>query len=109
MKSGENGKDTAEAPTVNIVKALQRYPWNGKIDVGYTAVGPGARYDLVLTLAADGQSRTATAANLSGDVELTDGMTADQKRRITWDDAADCGTAVVDKNATLTLTVKRVR
>lgn len=106
---GENGKDTAEAPTVNIVKALQRYPWNGKIDVDYTVRGAASRYDLVLTLAADGQSWTATAANLSGDVELTDGMTEANVKRVTWDAAADCGTAVVDRNATLTLTVKRVR
>ena len=109
VAQGERGKDNLEVPIITIVKALQRYPWNGKIDIDFTAVGPGARYDLSLTLAAGGQSWTATAANLSGDVELTDGMTADQKRRITWDAAADCGTAVVDKNATLTLTAKRVR
>lgn len=99
--TGGSGK-----PTVNIVKAQQRYPWNGKIDIDFTAEGPGSRFVLVVTLAAGGENWTATDANLTGDVELTDGMTAGQTRRITWDAAADCGTAVVDKNATLTVTTR---
>ena len=93
-------------PTVNIVKAQQRYPWNGKIDIDFTAEGPGSRFVLVVTLAAGGEKWTATDANLTGDVTLADGMTAGQKRRITWNAADDCGTAVVDKNATLTVTTR---
>lgn len=104
---GANGaKGGSGKPTVNIVKAQQRYPWNGKIDIDFTAEGPGAKFVLVVTLAAGGQKWTASSANLAGDVTLADGMTADQTRRITWNAAADCGTAVVDKNATLTVTTR---
>ena len=90
---------------VVIRRALQRYPWNGKIDVDYAVDGDGSDYALVLTLAANGTNWTATAANLSGDVTLVDGMTEAVVKRVTWDAAADCGTDVVDKNATLTLSL----
>ena len=105
VQSGADGRQIV-LPTVVLVRAAQRYPWNGKIDVDYTVSGDAAAYGLVLTLAAKGTSWTATAANLTGDVTLADGMTAADIRRVTWDADKDCGTDVVDRHATLTLTVK---
>ena len=71
-------------PTISIVTAQQRYPWNGKVDITYTVSGDIAAYcsETVLTnqtlkvTATDKDANTtytATASALSGDTALTDG------------------------------------
>ncbi len=77
----------AATPTISIVTAQQRYPWNGKVDISYTVSGDIAAYcsddcknfGLIPSLKVTATDKdanttyTATASALSGDTALTDG------------------------------------
>ncbi len=79
-------------PTITGVTAQQRYPWNGKVDITYTASGgiaAMAKQDALITslkvTAMDmDANQTYTASSLSGDIGFTDGT-----HSIVWDMNAD--------------------
>ncbi len=69
-------------PEIINVKAKQRYPWNGKVDITYEVVGDLAAsmpewYMPVFTLSAsnqvDGTEYTADSSALSGDIDAAEG------------------------------------
>lgn len=78
----------AATPTISGVTAVQRYPWNGKVDISYTVTGDiaaEAKQKAVLTsLKVTAQDKVAnktyTATKLNGDMALTVGM-----HKFVWD------------------------
>ena len=80
-------RSIAATPTITDVTAQQRYPWNGKVDISYTATGIAneAKQKALLTslkvMAIDRIANTTnTATYLSGDLSLEEGTHA-----IVWD------------------------
>lgn len=77
-------------PSITEVTAVQRYPWNGKVDISYKASGvvSAAKQNGWLTTlkvtATDKQSGTTyTATSLTGDTSVADGTHA-----VVWDMSA---------------------
>ena len=69
---------------IHNVVAKQRYPWNGKVDITYEAVGDFDYYQLVLSVSAtnrtEGVRYVADASALSGDVGMEAGV-----HHVVWD------------------------
>ena len=76
------------APTITVVTAQQRYPWNGKVDITYSVSGDiaaaanaQAAIPLLKVTATDRDAgMTYTASSLSGDMGLGDGT-----HKCVWD------------------------
>ena len=70
-------------PEIRNVKASQRYPWNGKVDVTYEAVGDmveGLLLQVTATDLATGSNHVASASALSGDTNTMMGV-----HHVVWD------------------------
>lgn len=74
-------------PTITDVTARQRYPWNGKVDISYTASGieaaakqKGWITSLKVTAKDNDTETTYTATTLTGDTSFADGTHA-----LVWD------------------------
>ena len=78
----------AATPTITGVTAVQRYPWNGKVDISYTVTGDIAAEakqqavftSLKVTAQDNVANKTYTATKLSGDMALTAGT-----HKFVWD------------------------
>ena len=81
--------DVAEHARIENVRARQRWPWNGKVDIDFDVVGdvtlglPEETYVALMVAATnriDGTNYVASIAALSGDTDTTAGA-----HRVTWD------------------------
>ncbi len=72
----------AATPTISSVTAQQRYPWNGKVDISYTVVGPMGQATLSVSAEDRENNMTYTASStaLSGDLGTDVGT-----HHIVWD------------------------
>ncbi|MBQ7189837.1 MAG: SUMF1/EgtB/PvdO family nonheme iron enzyme [Kiritimatiellae bacterium] len=79
-------------PAITGVTAVQRYPWNGKVDISYTVTGDieaeakqrGVFTSLKVSAIDKSANTTNIATQLSGDTNLTVGT-----HQIVWDMAAE--------------------
>ena len=87
-------------PTVSVDRVLQRYPWNGLVDIDYTVAGftgDAADYQLVVDLVLTGATqRIYGFANYAPcDAPVTNGS-----HRLTWNAPAD-GIERLERNASI--------
>ena len=99
---GDDGFASDNMPTIKIVKMVQRYPWNGYVDIDYTLTGDNfANISIELAFTnADGDSQTAQKWIVEPTVEAG-------THRMTWNAAAEFATNYVSKD--VKVTVKLVR
>ncbi len=98
--AGADGFGTDNLPTVKIVKMLQRYPWNGYVDIDYTLTGNLSNVELQLAFTVSGgEPQTATKFLVKPTVEAG-------THRMTWNAAAEIVDGYVDKAS---VTLKLVR
>jgi len=91
----------AEEATITDVKAQQRYPWNGKVDISYTVENAGTDERLLSVWAVDQTTGiTNVAESVVGETAYTSG-----KHHIVWDMAAD-GLTLVSTNVVFAVTYK---
>ena len=99
---GDDGFASDNMPTIKIVKMVQRYPWNGYVDIDYTLTGENfANISIELAFTnAEGDSQTAQKWIVEPTVEAG-------THRMTWNAAAEFAKNYVSKD--VKVTVKLVR
>jgi len=94
-------KSASPEPTITGVRAQQRYPWNGKVDISYTVENAGTEELVLSVLAVDQTTGITNAAKaVTGETAYTSGL-----HKIVWDMAAD-GLTLVSTNVVFAVTYK---
>ena len=82
-----SSEPTTMGPSISGVTAQQRYPWNGKVDISYTASDiaiiarkQGLTTELKVTATDQETGTSYTAMSLSGDIGVADGT-----HNLVWD------------------------
>ncbi len=87
-----------QAATVSDVAARQRWPWNGKVDIGYTITGDDASDKVIAVQVTDHNTGTVYTPKSFQAIPSTGAGT----HRITWDTAAD-GLNLISTNVSVTV------
>ncbi len=91
----------AATPMVSNVKAQQRYPWNGLVDIDYTITGDTTGLNLSFSVR-DGQNdKTYTPATF-----LAPPSAAEGTHRVTWSPKGD-GLSIISTNIVVTVLLTR--
>ncbi|MBR4654630.1 MAG: formylglycine-generating enzyme family protein [Kiritimatiellae bacterium] len=91
----------AATPTISNVKAQQRYPWNGLVDIDYTITGDTTGLNLSFSVR-DGQNdKTYTPATF-----LAQPSAAEGTHRVTWSPKGD-GLNIISTNIVVTVLLTR--
>ena len=92
-----------EVPKVSNVKARQRYPWNGLVDIDYTISGDASGLSVLITMkdGATGKSYTPTKFH-----EVL--PTSEGSHRVTWSTEAEGLTSLVTSRMIATVSLMRV-
>ena len=91
----------ADAPTISNVKAQQRYPWNGLVDIDYTITGDTTGLNLLFS-ARD----VETGATYTPKTFLSTPSSGAGTNRATWNPKAD-GYSIVSTNIVVTVLLTR--
>ena len=91
----------ADAPTISNVKAQQRYPWNGLVDIDYTITGDTTGLNLSFS-ARDAE----TGATYTPKTFLSTPSSGAGTNRATWNPKAD-GYSIVSTNIVVTVLLTR--
>lgn len=85
--------------TVSNVKARQRYPWNGMVDIDYTITGDGAGLTAEIKVEDLQNGKTYVPSKFLSVVPTSEG-----RHRVTWSTEAE-GVTIISSNVTVTVSL----
>lgn len=85
--------------TVSNVKARQRYPWNGMVDIDYTITGDGTGLTAEIKVEDLQNGRTYVPSKFLSAVPTSEG-----RHRVTWSTEAE-GVTIISSNVTVTVSL----
>ena len=91
----------AATPTISNVKAQQRYPWNGLVDIDYTITGDTTGLNLSFSVRDEQNNKTYTPASF-----LAPPSAAEGTHRVTWSPKGD-GLSIISTNIVVTVLLTR--
>ena len=91
----------AVTPTISNVKAQQRYPWNGLVDIDYTITGDTTGLNLSFSVRDEQNNKTYTPATF-----LAPPSAAEGTHRVTWSPKDD-GFSIVSTNIVISVLLTR--
>ena len=91
----------AATPTISNVKAQQRYPWNGLVDIDYTITGDTTGFNLSFSASDEQNDKTYTPATF-----LASPSAAEGTHRVTWSPKGD-GLSIISTNIVVTVLLTR--
>ena len=93
----------AETPTVSGVKARQRYPWNGMVDIDYTLSGDTTGLGVLITVKDGETGKTYTPTKFHEVLPTSAGT-----HRVTWSTEADGLTSLVTSQMVANVALMRI-
>ena len=91
----------AATPTISNVKAQQRYPWNGLVDIDYTITGDTTGLNLSFSVRDEQNDKTYRPATF-----LASPSAAEGTHRVTWSPKGD-GLSIISTNIVVTVLLTR--
>ena len=93
------GASAFATATVSNVKARQRYPWNGMVDIDYTITGDGTGLTAEIKVEDLQNGRTYVPSKFLSAVPTSEG-----RHRVTWSTEAE-GVTIISSNVTVTVSL----
>lgn len=93
----------AATPTVSNVKAQQRWPWNGLVDIDYTISGDASGLGVLITMRDEATGTTYTPTKFHEVLPTGEGT-----HRVTWSTEAEGLTSLVTSQMVATVSLMRI-
>lgn len=96
-------QSSAATPTVSNVRAQQRWPWNGLVDIDYTISGDASGLGVLITMKDEATGTTYTPTKFHEVLPTGEGA-----HRVTWSTEAEGLTSLVTSQMVATVSLMRI-